>query len=175
MEDEAAHLVVARFMKPHGLRGDVLVYPMTDDPEEVFAPGRVLRPVSQDGVVEGDALVVDRSRPYQRHWLLSFAGVETRSEVESWPQCYLGAATADLRAPGDDEMYLHELPGSDVVEDGVSIGTVRELMGGAGQQYLVIDRDGRECLIPFCEPIVTRIDRQARRIEVALPPGLLEL
>lgn len=175
MADEAAYLVVARFIKPHGLRGDVLVYPMTDDPEEAFAPGRVLRPVTEDATVVGKELVVQRSRAYQRRWLLSFAGVESRSEVESWPPCFLGARASELRAPGEDEMYIHELPGSEVVEHGKMIGTVRELIDGAGQQYLVVDREGGECMIPFRDPIVTRIDRQARRIEVDLPPGLLEL
>ena len=97
MDGEAAYLVVARFVKPHGLYGEALVFPMTEDPEAVFEPGRTLQPVTVDGEAEPeDAVVIARSRPYQRRWLLAFEGIERRSDLESWPQRYLGALESEL-------------------------------------------------------------------------------
>jgi ribosomal 30S subunit maturation factor RimM len=72
-------------------------------------------------------------------------------------------------------MYRHEIPGAEVVADGQVIGIARELVGAAGAELLVLEVQGREHLIPFRAPIVQRLDRAARRIEVVLPPGLLEL
>lgn len=72
-------------------------------------------------------------------------------------------------------MYLHEIPGSIVVEAGVEIGIAKEIVGVPGGSVLVVERDGREHMIPFRDPIVKRLDRKNRRIEVVLPPGLLEV
>ncbi len=47
---DARHLVVGRLRKPHGLKGNVTLFPLTDDPETVFAPGRSVWLVGLDGV-----------------------------------------------------------------------------------------------------------------------------
>ena len=177
MTDEAACLVVARFMKPHGLKGEALVFSMTDEPERVFVPGGRLRPVDAEArpLAEGRELVIAHARPHQRRWLLRFEGLSDRTELEGWPPMYLGAEVSVLRPPEPDELYVHEIPGIEIVEDGHTVAVARDLMGVAGNEFLVVERDGREFLIPFRPPIVERIDRPARRIEVRLPAGLLEL
>ncbi len=86
-----------------------------------------------------------------------------------------GASTDVLRPPTDGEMYLHEVAGSTVVEGDHEIGIVKEVIGVPGSQILVVVRDGKDCLVPFREPIVRRLDRAGRRIEVELPLGLLEV
>ncbi len=172
---EAAYLAVARFRKPHGLKGEALVFPLTDEPDEVFTPGRVLVPVDESGHPEGDELVLERARPFQRRWLLSFQGITDRGVLEGWPQRLLGARRDELRAPERGEIYHHEIPGCAVVEQGEEIAVARDLVGVPGGQLLVVERNGREYLIPFQETMIRRIDRAARRIEVELPPGLLEV
>jgi 16S rRNA processing protein RimM len=172
---EAAYLAVARFRKPHGLKGDAIVFPLTDEPEEVFTAGRVLTPLDDDGKIAGPQVVISHARRYQRHWLLSFEGIDDRGVLENWPYKILGAVQDELRQPDDGEMYVHEIPGSTVVEGGVEIGVVQEVMGVPGGQVLVVIRNGREVMIPFRDPIVKRLDRANRRIEVELPAGLLEV
>ena len=173
--EEATYLAVARFRKPHGLKGEAVVFPLTDEPDAVFVPGRVLVPVDDEGRPTGVEVVIQKARPYQRHWLISFEGITDRAVLRSWGAVTFGADRSELRAPEEGEMYLHEIPGSHVVEDGVEIGIVREIVGVPGGSVLVVERDGKEHLIPFRDPIVKRLDRENRRIEVVLPPGLLEL
>jgi len=172
---EDSYLAVAKFRKPHGLKGEALVYPLTDEPDEVFVEGRVLVPVDDEGRATGSELVIHRARAYQRCWLLSFEGITDRSGFEGWSAVTLGASTEVLRPPKDGEMYLHEVPGSTVVEGDDEIGIVKEVIGVPGSQVLVVVRDGKDHLVPFREPIVTRLDRAGRRIEVELPSGLLEV
>ena len=167
---EAVYLAVARFRKPHGLKGEAVVFPLTDEPDAVFVPGRVLVPVDDEGRPTGAEVVIHKARPYQRNWLVSFEGITDRMVLESWGAVTLGADRSELRAPEQGEMYLHEIPGSIVVEAGV-----REIVGVPGGSVLVVERDGKEHLIPFRDPIVKRLDRDNRRIEVVLPPGLLEV
>jgi 16S rRNA processing protein RimM len=177
----ADHLVVARFVKPHGLRGAAVVEALTDEPEGVFAVGRRLVEVDAAGEVVGGGeggggeLTLARARPFKRGWVLTFAGITSRTLLEARRLQWLGAAREELRTLGSGAMYLHEIPGAELVEGGEVIGVARDLVGPAGAELLVVEAGGKEHLIPFRAPIVRRLDRAARRIEVVLPPGLLEL
>lgn len=172
---EPAYLVVARFLKPHGLKGEALVASLTDDPATVLAAGRRLAEVDQAGVAVGAGLTVANSRFVRQGWLLGFQGIASRTELEQRGLKYLGAPREELRPLGANAMYLHEIPGAQVVERGTVIGVARELVGGPGAELLVVEANGKEHLIPFRAPILKRLDRTARQIEVELPPGLLEL
>jgi 16S rRNA processing protein RimM len=171
----ADHLVVARFVKPHGLKGEAVVEPLTDEPERVFAVGRRLALVDDAGEVAGGALTLARARPFGSRWLLAFEEVGSRTLLEARGLGWLGAPRGELRTLGSDAMYLHEIPGAEVVAAGEVIGVARDLAGPAGAELLVVEAGGKEHLIPFRAPIVIRLDRVARRIEVDLPKGLLEL
>jgi 16S rRNA processing protein RimM len=172
---EAAYLVVARFRKPHGLKGEALVISMTDEPEDVFVPGRLLVPVTDQGVPIGESVTISRARPFHRGWLLAFEGVDDRSVLDQWSGWHFGVRVEELRPLDEREMYVHEVPGAKVVERGVEIGVAKEIVEGPGGSLLVIEREGREHLIPFRAPIVVKLERESRTIEVALPPGLLEI
>lgn len=169
------YLAVARLKKPHGLKGEVVVWTLTDDPEHVLATGRELVPVDERGEPIGPPAVIERSRPYQRQWLLKFEGVADRTVLEGWGQRLFGAPRSALVPPGRDELYVHEVPGITVVADGAVVGRAVDILDIPGGRVLVVDVNGREVLVPFRAPIVRRIDRERRTIEIDPPPGLLEL
>ncbi len=172
---EPEYLVVARFLRAHGLKGDALVASLTDEPGTVLAAGRRLIEVSEQGDGIGLGVTVARSRRQQGGWLLGFREIETRTALEQRGLKYLGARREELRPLKPDAMYLHEIPGAQVVDRGEVIGIAREVVGAPGAELLVIEANGREHLIPFRAPILKRLDRVGRQIEVDLPPGLLEL
>ncbi len=170
------YLAVARLKKPHGLKGEAVVWALTDEPTEVFVTGRQLVPVDDDGTPTGDPLVIERSRPFHRQWLLKFEGVDDRTELEPWRQRLLGVPQDELRRPEADELYVHEVPGVRILVGGEDVGVARELveMPGGGR-LLSVDVGGKELFVPFRKPIVRRVDRDARVIELDPPDGLLEL
>jgi len=173
---EGGYLAVARLKKPHGLKGEVVVWSLTDDPEEAFAIGRELQPIDEDGNPTGDPVLIERCRPFHREWLLKFEGVADRTTLEGWRQRLFGVRAAALRPPGDDELYVHEVPGTKVTVGGAEVGVAREVVDlPGGGRLLAVEVNGREVLVPFRKPIVTRIDRKARVIELDPPDGLLEL
>jgi 16S rRNA processing protein RimM len=173
---EGGYLAVARLRKPHGLKGEAVVWVLTDDPDEVLAVGRRLVPIDEDGQEIGAPLAIERSRPFHRQWLLKFEGLDGRNAIEGWQQRLFGVPQDTLRPPADDELYLHEVPGMAVVVAGEAIGTATGLLDlPGGSRVLEVDVAGREVLVPFHRPIVARVDRAARRIELDPPDGLLEL
>ena len=172
---ESAYLAVARVQKPHGLKGEAVVWVLTDEPEELLVTERTLTPVDDSGTPVGAPVTIERSRPYHRQWLLKFKEVDSRAELEQWNQVLLGMPREDLSPPGDDEMYAHEIPGSRVMAGGKLLGVAMGLVDVPGGELLRVDVEGKEVLVPFREPILIGLNRAERVIEIDLPPGLLEL
>ncbi len=172
---ESAYLAVARFHKPHGLKGEAVVWVLTDEPERVLVPDRTLTPVDDGGDPIGTPLTIERARSYHRQWLLKFREIGDRTTLEQWDQKLLGMARRELTPPRNDEMYAHEIPGARVMAGGDMLGVAKGLLGVPGGELLAVDVDGKEVLVPFREPILRGLNREERVIEVDLPPGLLEL
>lgn len=172
-----AHLAVGLLKKPHGIKGDVLVFPLTSDPEAVFFEGRVLQVLDSEGQATGATLTVQKARAYHRAWLLHFAELADRAALDAMREKYLGIAIGDARPLAEGEFYLHELPGLRVeLQDHSEVGTVREVYEAPQGLLLAIDGVvGREHLVPFRAGIVRRVDRAARLIVITPPEGLLEL
>ena len=174
--DRPAQLVVGLLKKPHGVKGEALVYPVTDEPDAVFVAGRVLAVVDREGAATGQELVVARSRPFHRAWLLHFEGFEERDAVEALREKYLALRAEDVRDLEPGEFYLHELVGMDVVTgDGSAVGPVADVFEAPQGPMLMVRGPAKEHLIPFAPWLVRHVDRAARRIEIEPPAGLLEV
>lgn len=188
---------IGRIIKPHGVRGELVVDPTTDYPEERFAPGEVLH-----GQQPGKelTLTVEKVRPHQGRLLVSFREVPDRNTAESLRGIRFFAEP--LEDDDDDAYYDHELEGlrvlncGDVDKDtayarayegqlpepediGVIVGVQHT---PAGQLLEVrIDEDnslptaGKEILIPFRHAIVPIVDLDNQAIVITPPVGLLEL
>ncbi len=174
---EAEHrLLVGRLRKPHGLKGDCAVFPLTDEPESVFAPGRTVWVRNLAGDPVAGPLTIARSRKYHREWLVAFRGHDRIEAVEDWRGTFLEAATAELRAPEENEVYLHELAGF-AVRDLADrpLGVVSDLEEGPTGLMLTVQGPKREFLLPFRKEFVREVDRSGRKLVVDLPAGLLEI
>ncbi len=170
------YLGVAKFNKPHGLKGEALIYALTSEPHAVFVAGRDLYKLDEAGQPVGEPLTIERARPYHREWLVKFAGVNERTPLEGWDrQGLLGVPRDQLTPPRDDQLYLHEIPGTPVVAGGKVVGIAKELLSAPAGDLLAVEVNGKVLLIPFTKPILVRVDRVARQIEIDPPEGLLDL
>ncbi|MFS8638758.1 MAG: ribosome maturation factor RimM [Gemmatimonadota bacterium] len=175
---EPDHLVVGHISRPHGIRGEVLVSPLTDEVEDVYEPGRELRLGDEEGELDADAppLVVERWRPYRQGLLVKFEGYDDRTSVEPLAKRYLLAPIESLRPLEEGEVFYHQLLGCEVVTvEGEVVGRVREVYEVEPADLLDVKGDGRSVLIPFVERIVEEVDVEAGRIVINPPPGLLDL
>ena len=173
--------MVGRIGRPHGIRGEVTVEVRTDSPDDRFAPGSVL---TTEPVRLGP-ITVAAARWHSGRLLLSVAGVHDRTGAESLRGAILSAEVDADDVPEDpEEFYDRQLIGLAVVavggpgapDPGEVVGVVGDVVHLPGQDLLSVQREGgREVLVPFVAEIVTRIDLDAGRITVDLPPGLLNL
>jgi 16S rRNA processing protein RimM len=168
--------MVGRIVKPHGIRGELVVNLSTDSADLRFAVGSVLFVTARDGSV-ARSLTVTAARPHTGRLLVCFEGVNGREDADELRGVPLCAAALDLPPIEDpDEFYDHQLEGLAVLTvTGAVVGTVREVMHGAGGELLVVDREGGgEALVPFVRQIVPEVDVRGGRVVLDPPPGLLE-
>lgn len=174
--DGPTHLVVGLLKKPHGVRGDALVYPVTDEPDEVFTLGKRLTLLDRDGRATGRELVIERSRSYHRAWLLHFEGIETREALGELRERHLAIPLAEARPLEDGEFYMHELVGLNVATaDGAPVGVIADVMEAPQGWLLEVAGAEKRHLIPFTKSVVERVDRAGRLLVITPPAGLLEL
>lgn len=167
-------VVIGRVVKPHGVRGELCVENHASSPD-LYAVGRVLRlrlPRRPEMT-----LAVTGVRPHQGRLLVTFEGVADRDRAESLRGAEVLTAAADLPAPGEDEIYLHEIEGFAVVlENGERVGVLEGFLDLPGQDvWSVRSPDGKEIMLPANEETVAEIDVDARTVTVTPPPGLLDL
>lgn len=174
------YLVVGHISKPHGTRGEVFVWPLTDRPEDIFAAGHAVRLGDTEGALDDDApdLEVERTpRPFKRGLLVKFVGLDDRDGTDPLAGRYLLVPVGMLAPLEDDEVFYHQLLGMAVqTVDGEAVGTVREVFETEPAHLLQVrGEDGKEHLIPYTKRIVKTTDVEGRRLVIKPPPGLLEL
>jgi 16S rRNA processing protein RimM len=173
------HLVVGQVTKPHGIKGEVFIRPLTDHPEGLFAPGVVLFPAGARGG-EPDpgrpGLTLADVRPFKEGFLVRFEGIGDRNDAETLRRLELLAPVEALAPRGEGEVFFHELPGMRVEDtEGVQLGRVIEVYELEPSVLLeVMTRTGK-VLIPFVAEVVVDVQLADRRLVVDPPPGLLDL
>ncbi|MEY4901025.1 MAG: putative rRNA-processing protein RimM [Actinomycetota bacterium] len=163
-------LVIGRIGRAHGVRGDLFVEPMTDEPDHRYADGTVLL-TSND-----TTLTVATSKWHSGRFVVHFAGFDDRNAAETLRGLTLSIEVDPSQSPQDpDEYYDHQLVGLNVVlADGTHVGTIGEVIHLPSQDLLTVLRDGEsEALVPFVTEFVPDINLATKTVVITPPPGLL--
>ncbi|MBY5164065.1 ribosome maturation factor RimM [Salsipaludibacter albus] len=171
MADADQDRIIGRVVKPHGIRGEVVVDALSDVPGR-FDAGVVVS-------VGDTSRTIASSRPHAGRLLVSFEGIDDRTAAE----VLRGLSVAATARALDDQAvyYVHELVGLDVATpDGDWLGEVvgvRELPSVAGYDLLEVDRDGQRWLLPSDDDLVEVATNSDTGEDLLLvfdaPPGLL--
>lgn len=160
-------------IKPQGRRGEVAAELHTDFPER-FAERKRLFALDLSGVRR--ELQLESFWPHKDRVVLKFAGVDTIEAAEQLVGVEI-QIRGEERAPLDPgSAYVSDLVGCELVANGAPVGKIADVQFGAGDApLLVVGRGKDERLIPFAEEFVKNLDLGAKRMEMSLPEGLLEL
>ncbi len=167
-------LVIGRLRKPHGLKGEFTVFPLTSTPQAVFTAGSKLMRVDLGGEPLGE-LEIESARPYHREWLVKFRGIADRPALDALRGCFVSVEAERLTEPEGDEVYLHELEGFSVRDEaGRPLGLVTGLYEVAAGLMIEVQGPKREFLLPYKKEFVVGVERGERRLVVRVPNGLLD-
>lgn len=176
---EPRHLVVGHLAKAHGTKGELFVLPLTDHPEGTYVPGVVV----SLGLHDADRpdpdlppLRIRAVRPFQNGFLVSFHGVDDRSQAELLRGTYAYREASELEPLAEGELFHHQLVGMDVyLPDGQRVGEIRAIYELQPADLLEVRGPDKEYMIPYLERIVVEVDAARRRMVIDPPEGLLEL
>lgn len=167
-------VVIGEIARPHGLRGEMRVTPLTDRPERF------------EGVT--DCVLWDRARDRREHGritaarrqgavvLLSLAGCETVEAASALVGCLVALPEAEALPLPPGQFYPWQLEGCRVLtEEGREVGRVTRIEQSTVQDLWVVSDGARERLIPAVAEIVLDVDLAGGRVVIRPPDGLLEL
>jgi 16S rRNA processing protein RimM len=158
-EGDVPLLEIGVVIRPHGVRGEVVVDLVSNRPETRLAPGSVLE--SDRGALE-----VAGARPHQGRWIVAFVGVGDRDQADALRGAILSAAPLEE----EGALWVHELIGAEVVDAaGRRFGRVEAVEANPASDLLVLERGH---LVPLVFVTERRPDGT---VVIDPPPGLFEL
>lgn len=169
-EQKNDRVCVAQIGAPHGVRGEVRLWPFTTDPMALSEYG-VLQ--SEDGAREFE---IETLRPAKDHLVARLRGIADREAAERLNNVKLYVPRARLPAPDTDEYYHADLIGLPVFDtSNQQLGTVAAVHNfGAGDLLEVQRAAGGSVLLTFTQAVVLVVDVTGRRIIVDPPAGTFE-
>jgi 16S rRNA processing protein RimM len=179
------YAIVGLIRKAQGIRGEVVVEPLTDKPDVVFASGSRVFAGTTDGELatahgvrgEGEVptLTITRAQPFKKGLIVQFEELQDRDSAELWRGRYLLAPFSELPPLQEDEVYLHDLTGMKVVSPaGAELGEVTTFYELPQGVMLDVNTPRGSVLVPYRAEIIVRTDLGARTIVIDDKLGLLD-
>jgi 16S rRNA processing protein RimM len=175
---------LARIRRSQGRKGEVFAEILTDFPEK-FAERRQVWLLAAEGSAAA-AVQAPRQMKLENHWLhkggvvLHFGGVDSITAAEMLKGMVVAIPRAERAALGEEEVYVGDLIGCTVVDvagaEAVDVGEIEDVDRSGGAAPLLVVRGAKgEVLIPFAKSYLRKIDLAAKRVEMELPVGLVDL
>ncbi len=148
----------------HGLKGEVKVYPTTDDVDRFYDLKDVLLETRGGNRV----LTVERVRFFKGRPILKFKGLDRIEDVEGFRQMKLLIDRKDAIPLEENEYYVGDIVGSDVfLEDGSEYGTLKDVLKtGANDVYVITTKDGEDAYLPAIQECIISVDPEEKKIVV---------
>ena len=155
----------------HGIKGEVKVYPTTDDP----ARFKKLKEVLLDTGSERLPLEVAGVRFQKNLVIVKFKGIDNINDVEKYKGMDLLVTRENAVPLEEGEFYLADIYGAEVVtEDGEPFGELKDVLETGANLIYVVEHQGREVLLPAIPDCIKDVDVEAKRLTVHIMKGLLD-
>lgn len=164
-------LIVGKIGAPHGIKGEIKVFPLTDDPSR-FEALRKVYVKSKEDYEEFEISSVKYNGP---HLILKLEEINDRNDADRLKNKYLEISREDGISLEEDEYYIVDLIGLEVYEDGVKLGVLKDVISTGGTDLYEIQTEEKIMLVPAVSQYILKIDMDNHRIEVSIPEGLKEL
>lgn len=164
-------LQVGVITSTHGVRGEVKVFPTTDDPMRF----KKLKKVILDAGKETLPLEIQSVKFFKQFVILKFKGIDNINDIEKYRKCPLLVAREDAVELDDDEYFIADMIGMEVVtEDGKVFGTLKDVMEtGANDVYVIESTQYGEVLVPAIKECILDVDIKERKMKIHLMDGLI--
>lgn len=163
-------LQVGAITSTHGVRGEVKVFPTTDDPARFKKLKKV---ILNDGRQQLE-MEIASVKFFKNMVILKFKGIDDINDVEKYRKATLWVTREDAVPLEEDEYYIADLIGMNVVSDeGEQLGRITDvLQTGANDVYVISRPDTPDLLVPAIRDCIKTVDLEEGRMVIHLLPGL---
>jgi 16S rRNA processing protein RimM len=176
------YAIVGLIRKAQGIRGEVVVEPLTDKPDVIFASGSRVFAGTRNGELapsrgddEAPTLTVSQTKPFKKGLIVQFEELRDRDSAELWRGRYLLAPFSELPPPEGDQVYLHDLIGMRAVSTaGEPLGTVTTFYELPQGLVLDVQTPRGTVMVPYRPEVVVRTDLGERTIVINEKLGLMD-
>jgi 16S rRNA processing protein RimM len=173
---------LARLRRPQGRKGELFAEILTDFPEK-FAERRQLWLLKENVSASARQVTLTNNWLHKGGVILHFDGVNSISEAEELAGLIVAIPFEERAALAEDETYIGDLIGCLLIDvarqEPVTVGEIEGVDRSASEVPLLIVRGSAgkndEILIPFAKSYLRKIDIEGKRVEMALPVGLVDL
>ena len=168
MED---FLQVGVITATHGIRGEVKVFPTTDDPERFLD----LETVYLDTGREKKLLTISSVKFFKQFVILKFKGIDNINDIEKYKRCSLYVTREHAVPLEEDEYFIADMIGMEVcTEDGNIFGTLKDVIEtGANDVYVIENAEHGEVLVPAIKECIRSVDIEKEQMMIHLMDGLI--
>lgn len=155
----------------HGIRGEVKVFPTTEDPSRF----KKLKEVLLDTGKEKMPLEISSVRFFKNLVIVKFKGIDNINDIEKYKGKDLYVTRENAIPLEEDEYYLADILGADVyTEDGKEFGRLKDILETGANLVYVVMHEGKEVLLPVIPDCVKEISVEEKKVVIHLMKGLLE-
>lgn len=169
--DMADELQVGVITQTHGIRGEVKVFPTTDDAKRF----QKLKQVTLDTGKERLLLDIEGVKFFKQYVIIKFKGLDSINDVEKYKRGRLLVSRDHAVKLKKDEYFVADMIGMQVVtEDGAPFGVLKEVLATGANDVYVVSREGEgDVLLPAIRECIRKIDMDRHVMEVHIMDGLL--
>ena len=156
---------------PHGVKGEVKVYPTTDDLDRFKQIGSLVVETASGSF----PMDVEGVKYFKNLVILKLSGIRSRNDAELYRNAEILIYRSQSAPLRENEYFIGDLLGMDVyLTDGTPYGTLTDVLktSGANDVYEITRPDGKTVLIPMIRDVVRKVETAEKRMTVELLPGL---
>ena len=164
-------LQVGVITQTHGVRGEVKVFPTTDDVNRF----KKLKQVILDTGEETMPLEIQSVKFFKQFVILKFKGIDNINDIEKYKRCSLYVTREHAVALEEDEYFIADMIGMEVcTEDGNIFGTLKDVIEtGANDVYVIENAEHGEVLVPAIKECIRSVDIEKGQMMIHLMDGLI--
>lgn len=164
-------LQVGVITQTHGVRGEVKVFPTTDDVNRF----KKLKRVILDTGKETMPLEIQSVKFFKQFVILKFKGIDNINDIEKYKRCSLYVTREHAVPLEEDEYFIADMIGMEVcTEDGNIFGTLKDVIEtGANDVYVIESAEHGEVLVPAIKECIRSVDIEKGQMMIHLMDGLI--
>jgi len=170
-----SRLVIGKITAAHGVRGEVTVFPLTDDARRFLKLKDVF--LCNEDAENESAITIKNARIDRDRVLVKFEGCEDRDKAESYKGRFISVDRKDAVKLKEGSYFIEDLKGLSVTDDAKGeLGSIKDVYKSGPKHIVMVQRSGKQdLLVPFAKEIFYDVRPEDGVVKCCLPEGLYEM